>query len=68
MKKLRTLIIGMMLGGGLGAKIGSFTSTFEANSNTWSPIEMGFLMGSVIGMCIAAAIMFINAEVTNQRQ
>lgn len=64
MKKIRTLVIGVMLGGGLGATLGSEVVSVSSLGLGWSAIEIGLLIGTVIGFCsaILASIISTNNE------
>lgn len=66
MKKLRALLIGLMLGGGLGAQLGSFISTLMITTNTFLYIEMGLLIGGLAGIGIAAVIIVANNGMANK--
>lgn len=47
---IRKLLIGLILGGGFGAKLGAYLSTIITLSTPMNMIEIGFINGSLIGM------------------
>lgn len=52
MNKLRVVLIGFMIGGGLGAKIGAFSATLFENPS-WPFVEVGAGIGVFIGCTIS---------------
>lgn len=53
---VRKLLIGFMIGGGIGAKIGAYVSQLSEIDYLWNVVEFGILLGSVTGICIAGAV------------
>lgn len=66
MKKLRTLLIGLILGGGFGAEFGSFLSRQTASSDSFQFIESGLLFGGLLGICLSAAVVMASTEVVKK--
>ncbi|WP_422359530.1 hypothetical protein [Reichenbachiella sp.] len=57
MNKLRTLLIGVIIGGAVGAKLGTLLSTItQIENNHWELIEGGLFLGGIFGLLIASAI------------
>ena len=52
----RKLLVGFMLGGGIGAKVGAYVSQLSEITYMWNAVEFGIFVGSVVGICIAGAI------------
>ena len=66
MNKLRTLVIGIMAGGGIGAKVGAvMIANLNFSSHGSYPIEIGLLIGSAVGVGIAAIFIGNDQEAGN---
>jgi len=59
MKNIRILLIGFMIGGGLGAKIGAYLTNFIQVNNAWSVVELSTLIGIAIG-CISSLTILLS--------
>lgn len=46
---IRKLLIGLILGGGFGAKLGAYLSTILTSPSSMNLVEMGFINGCLIG-------------------
>ncbi len=56
MKNLRYLLIGVVLGGGFGAKLGGYLATYWNLDSSHKWIESGFIYGSLTGLVVAGTI------------
>ena len=61
MKSIQSIAIGILLGGGFGAKIGSYVSTLISFPGEWNWMIMGFFLGSSLGLGIALAIRLVDS-------
>lgn len=63
MKYLRFLIIGIVLGGGFGAKLGAyFSQVFEQTAN-FQLVEFGFALGAGLGLLMSIVIQVMHSGV-----
>lgn len=57
MNKIRTLLIGVIIGGAIGAKIGTLLPMIiQIENNHWELIEGGLFVGGIIGLAMASVI------------
>lgn len=59
MKTIRKVLVGLIIGGAFGAKMGGYFATVLETNNQWLNIETGFLAGSFIGITVALATAFV---------
>ncbi len=57
---VRSLIIGIVLGGGFGAKVGAYLSQV-LDQNTFSLVEYGFGFGASIGLLSSLIIQVVSS-------
>ena len=57
MKTLRTLVVGFMLGGAFGSKLALFIGSSMELNRPFQLMEIGLLIGSLIGVSIAILVM-----------
>ncbi|MEL6674569.1 MAG: hypothetical protein AAFR61_20330 [Bacteroidota bacterium] len=53
MQAVRKVVIGLMIGGGFGAKLASFLLLTQPGPYDWSWISLGLLLGGSLGVGIA---------------
>ena len=61
MSSLRSMLVGFLLGGAFGAKLGAYialTGTMTSLAN-WSLIELGFGAGALLGLGVALVVVFV---------
>jgi len=68
MKNIRILIIGLVTGGGIGAKIGAYLSTIMDESIKWSMIELGAGIGIGAGCIVSLIIILAKAGVFSPKE
>ncbi|MDW3209946.1 MAG: hypothetical protein R8N23_08770 [Reichenbachiella sp.] len=57
MNKIRTLLIGVIIGGAIGAKIGTLLPMIiQIENSHWELIEGGLFVGGIIGLTMASVI------------
>jgi len=57
MNKIRTLLIGVIIGGAIGAEIGTLLPMIiQIENNHWELIEGGLFVGGIIGLAMASVI------------
>ncbi len=67
MNNVRTIVIGFMLGGGFGAKIGALIPVLTTQYD-WSWISMGLIIGGILGIVISFGIVLVNDGVPQKRR
>ena len=65
MNILRSILIGLLLGGAFGAKVGTYLSLI--NEISWSLIEVGFLLGAGIGVLCSIVVLFVRSGALNRK-
>ncbi len=69
MKYLRSLLVGLIIGGAFGAKIGAYLALIGAiGSYSWPVIEVGFVVGSGFGIACALAVLFVRSGILERNQ
>ena len=64
MNTLRSILIGILLGGAFGAKLGAYISLVSNISvGNWSHIELGFYCGAGLGCVSAIVVAFVRSGV-----
>lgn len=64
MKNLRSTLIGFIVGGAFGAKLGAYLSLADNVSyQSWSLIELGFYFGASLGVFTSVAVLFVRSGV-----
>ena len=61
MKNIRILLIGLVIGGGLGAKIGAYLSAILNDYISWSLVEWGAGIGIALGCTVSGAIILVKS-------
>ena len=63
MHSLRKILVGLIIGGAFGARIGAYMHSIveDAQLSMWSSIEFGFLTGAAFGLVLALSILFIRS-------
>lgn len=61
MKNIRILLIGLIIGGGAGAKIGAYVSSLLETPTSWSLIEWGAGFGFALGLTISTVVVLARA-------
>ena len=62
MKNTRTLLIGLLLGGGFGVSSGNLIIKKMEVTDPWLVIESGLIAGAIIGLLIASLAVFIESK------
>jgi hypothetical protein len=57
MKNLRYLLVGIMVGGAVGAKLGAYFSSVLNPSNGFQLIESGMIYGALVGLISSIALL-----------
>ena len=68
MNNIRTLLIGLVIGGGAGAKIGAYLSSLLETPTSWSLIEWGAGFGMVLGLTVSSIIVLAKAGAFSVRE
>ncbi|MEM6831186.1 MAG: hypothetical protein AAF551_11790 [Bacteroidota bacterium] len=58
MNAIRTLMIGCLVGGGIGAKVGAYITTVMKSEVGWPYIEFSLEVGAGLG-CIASFVLIL---------
>ncbi len=58
---IRFLIIGVVLGGAFGAKLGAYFSETFIQKETFQLVEYGFVLGASIGLFISLIIQVVSS-------
>ncbi|MEM0941344.1 MAG: hypothetical protein AAF600_14235 [Bacteroidota bacterium] len=67
MKLFRMILIGMVVCGAFGAKLGAYLNVVGLTlQSSWSSIEMGFSVGALIGIVGALIISIATSQVWNE--
>ncbi|MEO9851661.1 MAG: hypothetical protein ABJE80_03235 [Reichenbachiella sp.] len=61
MKKVRTLFIGLLLGGGIGITASIEIAPIFGHEESWFLIEVGLKIGAALGMAIASFALLADA-------
>ena len=68
MNSLRSILVGIIIGGAFGAKAGAYLSILSQASNFgWSSIELGFLAGSGFGLVVSLVILFVRSGIFEEK-
>ena len=68
MKLLRSLIIGIVLGGAFGAKVGAYLSQVLETTGSFQFVELGFALGATLGLTVSLIIWLMNSGVFDSRE
>ena len=68
MKNIRILLIGFVIGGGAGAKIGAYLSIAFKETISWSLIEVGAGVGMGLGCMVSFIIILAKAGVFSPKE
>ena len=63
MKNLRIFLIGFIVGGGFGAKVGAYVSVLSLDYISWFIVEWGAGIGIALGLVISGSIVLVNSGV-----
>ena len=61
MRNLRYILVGLIFGGAIGAKVGAYLSNISELANTAAYIENGFMIGVFGGGAIAGIVILASA-------
>ena len=67
MKFVRFLIVGIVLGGAFGAKIGTYLTQILSDNVSFQLVESGFILGASLGFFTSLIIQLVNSGVFEQR-
>lgn len=68
MNSLRSILVGIIVGGAFGAKVGAYLSIVsQASTFSWLSIELGFLAGSVFGLVVSFVILFVRSGILEEK-
>lgn len=59
---LRFLIIGIVLGGAFGARLGAYFSEVLNQKETFQLVEYGFVLGASLGLFISLIIQVVSSD------
>ena len=68
MKLIKTVLVGLVIGGAFGSKIGAYLANIADLSTSWSSIELGFTVGALGGSIVSLTVVFARSGIfQNQR-
>ena len=60
MNSLKTILVGFIIGGAFGAKIGAYLTILAEDAIIhWSVVEFGFLVGAGFGLAISFIVLLV---------
>ncbi|MFY0654870.1 MAG: hypothetical protein JXQ96_22750 [Cyclobacteriaceae bacterium] len=62
MKKIRSIMIGMIFGGGLGANFGVFLASLINQITPWISMEIGLFFGIAIGGGTSMLLLYMSSN------
>ena len=69
MRNFRLILVGFVVGGAFGAKLGAYLSLVERiNLKEWSLIEMGFYLGAGLGIASSLVVLFVRLGVFTRNE
>ena len=69
MNSLRTILVGLIIGGAFGSKAAAYLSSLGTGEIiNWSNIEIGFLLGAGFGLAISFAVLFVRGGLFERKQ
>lgn len=68
MKSIKSILVGLMIGGAFGAKLGAYLSTTVVFTTNWSLIELGFISGAFCGAVLSLAVVLAKAGITQRHR
>ena len=69
MNSLRTILVGLIVGGAFGSKAAAYLSSLGTGEVTnWSSIELGFLLGGGFGLAFSFAVLFVRGGLFERKQ
>ena len=66
MNNLKYIIAGIIVGGGLGAKVGEYLATLLGEANTWQWVQSSLLVGCLTGLVLTMAILIAVTDSTKE--